>query len=110
MMKIGRKKQAMLPASMEEFTLDSMDTGDVVYTVPWAMWVDQERRCWLHPKYTAHHSPGGTVQMRVQLQEDGYHVWLVNDHRYSPSGRPGFMSPTNTEYLPVAELHEEDRT
>jgi len=90
---------------MEECTLDSMSTGDVVFTVPWAMLVDSNGRCWLHPKYTAHTQPVGTVQMRVKLQEDGYHVWRVDGYRYSPIHSLGFASPADNKYLPVVELH-----
>jgi hypothetical protein len=86
-----------------------MAVGNAGWTVPWAMWVDQHNKCWLHPEYTIHATPGGTVQMRVEFRDDGYHVWLVEGQRYSPSAKPGYCSPESTVYIPVAELHEEQR-
>lgn len=99
----GRKEHAVLPESYVEPTLDAMNIGDAVYTVPWAMWVDLDRRCWLNPKYTAHQTPGGTVCMRVERRKDGYHVWLPKEARYDPHGN----SPADNRWLPVTELHEE---
>jgi hypothetical protein len=99
-----RNKPATLPENLEEATVDSMVTGQVAYMVPWGMWVDSERHCWLHPKYPIRTQPGGTAAMRIELREDGFHVWPTA-HRYSPSSEPGFVSPTDTEYVPVVQLH-----
>jgi hypothetical protein len=101
----SRTRHAILPEDYEEATIDSMVTGERGYTVPWAMWVDADRNCWLHPKYTIHADTCGTVQMRVELREDGYHVWLVPGEKYQPRASPGYCSPEDTEYLPVVELH-----
>ncbi len=100
-----RTRQAKLPENLEENTIDSMVTGEVGYTVPWGMWVDTDRNCWLHPKYTLHEHSGGTVQMRVELREDGYHVWAPPGKTWSVQAEPGYMSPQDTEYIPVVELH-----
>ena len=48
--------------------------GDVRYTVPWAMFVDKSGECWLHPAYSAHEHPGGTVEMRIELTDRGFVV------------------------------------
>jgi hypothetical protein len=42
-------KHATLPVAALESTLDAMRVGDHGFTVPWAMDVDSERRCWLRP-------------------------------------------------------------
>ena len=104
-MSTTRNKQATLPENLQEATVDSMMTGQVAYMVPWGMWVDNERACWLHPKYTIYAQPGGTVVMRVELRQDGYHVWPTSDHKYSPTQEPGYASPSDTQYIPVAQLH-----
>jgi hypothetical protein len=104
-MSLFTTRQAILPEDMEEATIDSMSTGESGYTVPWAMWVDAERNCWLHPKYTIHHAPGGTVQMLVQLRTDGYHVSPPCGEHYQPTSVPSYASPTDTAWLPVVELH-----
>lgn len=104
-MRTTTTKQAILPEDMEEVTIDSMSTGDSGYAVPWAMWVDTERNCWLHPKYTIQRAPGGTVQMLVTLRKDGYHVTPPRGERYQPASVPGYASPADTAWLPVVELH-----
>jgi hypothetical protein len=96
---------AILPEGLEEHSLDSMQTGEIAYTLPWGMWVDAERRCWLHPKYPAETSPHGTVRMRVELHGNGYHVWPPSGESWQPQHEPGYVSPRDTVYLPVAELH-----
>lgn len=99
------KTHATLPENLEAAAIDTMMTGEVAYTVPWAMWVDTQRRCWLHPKYTTHETPHGTVEMRIELRQDGYHVWppagatwdMQEDHSYFGGG--------SIEFIPVIELH-----
>ena len=98
-------RQAKLPEDLERNTIDSMTTGDVGYTLPWGMWVDTDRNCWLHPKYPIDESPHGTAQMRVALHENGYHVWAPPGETWDPQAEPGYMSPQNTQYIPVVELH-----
>ena len=95
-------KHATLPDTAATVThLRDMQIGDTGYTVPWAMSVDRDRKCWLRASYTIDTQPGGTVQMRVTRREDGYHVWLVDGHAYDPVELPAF------EFLPVVELHDE---
>jgi hypothetical protein len=65
----------VLPQNLKQATIETMGTGDVAYTAPWAMWVDTGRRCWLHPKYQVEGQPIGTATMRIKLRADGYHVW-----------------------------------
>lgn len=98
------RRQAILPESYDEPTLDTMSTGERVYTTPWGMWVDRERKCWLHPKYIAEKSLMGTVCMRVEKRRDGYHVWPPRDEKWTP-GPPGYASPVDTEWIPVVKLH-----
>jgi hypothetical protein len=98
-------KQATLPEDLEGATVDSMMTGQAAYMVPWGMWVDRDRHCWLHPKYTISSHLGGTFEMRIELREDGYHVWPPQGETWSTQQEPGFVSPTDTEYIPVVELH-----
>ena len=99
------RRQATLPENLEGPTIATMATGETAYTVPWAMWVDNDRHCWLQPAFPAESEPGGTVQMRVELQRDGYHVWPTTGHRYSPEEEPGIVTTERPEYIPVAELH-----
>lgn len=68
--------QATLPEGLSDadHSIASMEVGDAGWTVPWAMFTDEERRLWLNGKYTLHHRPGGTVQMKVRRDRTGWHV------------------------------------
>lgn len=101
-------EQAILPDGMEEYTISSMSVGEAMYTVPWAMWVDRQRRCWLRPDFSIDKNPQGTASMRVRREQDGFHVdrtgyardyeWRIQDF---PSAVVGARS---VEYLPVKTL------
>lgn len=99
-------KQAILPENLEAATLASMSVGESAYTLPWGMWVDGDRRCWLHPGYPAEPKPGGTVRMRVELQPNGFHVWTPPGETWNPQPEPSYASSAATEYLAVVELHQ----
>jgi len=92
-----------LPEGLEELTVDLLIDGQDGYVVPWAMWVDLDRRMWIHPKYGVDKEPGGTCHMRIQREGDVIVVFqkTIGDHRYTPSAFPGFVSPADTQYLPV---------
>lgn len=101
-----RAKQATLPDGRDEDTIDRMKVGESGFVVPWGMWVDLERRCWLHPKYQIRSQAGGTVKMRVERRADGFHVWLPRVSSWTPTADPGYMSPIDTVYIPVAVIEE----
>jgi hypothetical protein len=82
-------------------TLAHMRTGETRYTMPWAMWVDYDLNCWLHPEYPAELQPGGTVSMRVERHEDGYHVFPGNE-TYQPCRVQPYMSSNDLDWIPVA--------
>ena len=95
----------MLPENLEQTTIETMATGDVASTVPWAMWVDTGRHCWLHPAYHVEERPFGTFTMRIELRADGYHVWAPPGKTWSPQAAPGYADSAGTEYLTVADFH-----
>jgi hypothetical protein len=100
-------RHAVLPEGLEDGGgIGGMMIGEVAYTLPWAMWVDTDRRCWLHPHYPARESAGGTVQMRVERRLDGYHVWPPPGNKWSVKRRNGFVGGEDVEFIPVAELHQ----
>jgi hypothetical protein len=97
---------AILPENLEEQTIGSMSTGEEAFTVPWAMWVDDRRRCWLHPQYTTRAQPGGTVQLRIVRQYDGYHVFVSDTkEKWQPQSNHGYAGSAGVDFIPVAELH-----
>lgn len=96
---------AILPKDFEEHTVEFMAVGETAWIVPWGMWVDRERRCWLNPDYATKATAAGTVQMRIEHRVEGFHVWLVADHRYILKSRPSYNSGEDVVYLPVIALH-----
>lgn len=101
----GRARQEGAPDEMTPVaSIGGMVTGGIGYTMPWAMWADSEHKLWLHPDYPVYGAPGGTVQMRVELRDGGYHVWPPEGEVYAPQSEPGYVSPRDTRYLPVAEV------
>lgn len=104
-------RQAFLPETLEPATpqIATMVVGDSGYTTPWAMWVDSDRLCWLHPRYDLHQQPGGTVKMRVERRSDGWHVWPPRGETWRPTDHHGFHGDSDPEFVPVVELHQEAR-
>jgi hypothetical protein len=99
-----KRSRQRLPETLEGSTLAGMLPGETAYTMPWAMWCDSDRLCWLHPDYPARSTPGGTVQMRLRRAEDGFEVWPPADATYQPRAHHGFVSPNDTPWLPVVAI------
>lgn len=95
---------ARLPDAFIESTVDQMQVGDEGYTTPWAMWVDLDRQCWIHPRYTIHPTPSGTVQLYVLRTAAGVHVGIPDGKRYTPQAQHGFFPFTDIDFLPVVSI------
>lgn len=80
-----------LPEIFLEDTIAKMRVGDAGWSVPWAMGVDADRKCWLDPAYTVHDSPGGTVEMRISRTSDGYVVEVPRTNRWLPRECRGWL-------------------
>lgn len=91
---------AELPKSIETVTLADMPVGVTAYTVPWAMYADQDRKLWLDPNFTFERRPGGTVQMCVTRIDEGFRVGYVPGETYEP----GNGRASSKDGLPVVEL------
>ena len=92
----------LLPENLEHATIASMTTGDVAYTLPWAMWADTARRCWLHPDYSVEEQQAfGTSEMRIELRVDGFHVWAPPGKAWSSQAGPAYTDSAGAEYLTV---------
>lgn len=79
---------AFLTEEMEEVGLKDLVEGESVYTVPWAMYAEEDGSLWLHGGYTFEDSPKGTLQMKVSKIDGEYVVNLsqCGDHKYSRTG------------------------
>jgi hypothetical protein len=79
--------------------------GDVGYTDPAAMWLDDRRRCWLHPEYPVSQTRGEATTMRIMPMADGFHVWPPPDAEYQPTE---LVSPVHTGIAVVAVHRDRD--
>jgi hypothetical protein len=96
---------AKLPMDLvDRATLANMRVGQTCFTLPWAMWVDLDMECWLHPDYPAHDVSYGSARMLVRHQADGYHVCPPSGAAYRPSEIHGYASEDDTRWLPVVSV------
>lgn len=54
-----------LPANMKQKVIRDLSDNESAYTVPWAMSADLNGALYIRADYTAHETPGGTVQMHI---------------------------------------------
>ena len=98
---------AKLPEFYEQPTIALLSVGESAWTVPWAMWIDRTRGCWLHPNYSVHQTPGGTVTMQVHRTEQGYDVDISRCSHFRWSlGEPHYAG-SHDDWLPVDNLRTE---
>ncbi len=96
---------AQLPVRfLETEMICNMTVGETVFITPWAMMVDDDMRCYLNGKYTYRKSSGGTVTMRVERRHDGYHVFVPEGQKYSPSAI-SWVGATKDDLIPVKGIH-----
>lgn len=98
------QRQARLPASKQEEVIADMQPGDSGWTMPWAMYADNDNALWLNGSYTIHAQPGGTVEMRVWRDAgDGY--WRVDASRCDRHrwGRGGGCFMGDFKPIPIAD-------
>lgn len=92
-------------ARVDVVSLSELRVGEAAYTMPWGMWLDRRCRYWLHPDYDAEPAPDGAAQMLVAHRAGGWFVWVPAGEEYVPTSQPGYVSPADTKYLPVAGVH-----
>lgn len=96
--------QATLPKSLIEPTLLDMGGGQSTWTLPWAMYADDDGKLWLNGDYPQS-TRGGTAQMKVRKTMSGDYVCDITHCRnksYSLGGGKGFF--TEFTPIPVAKL------
>ncbi|HVS78831.1 MAG TPA: hypothetical protein VHD84_00880 [Candidatus Saccharimonadales bacterium] len=102
--------QAKLPNEFNESLIGNKQVGFVGYTVPWAMQVGDDDLCWLRAHMPAYRRSGGTVKMKVELREDGWHVWPPEGETWRPwdwlNEEPrGAIRFNDQGLVPVSEIH-----
>lgn len=102
-------QHAVLPEKLQRSRVSDLAIGEAAYIVRLGMWVDEERRCWLHPDFTVMRSAVGTSDLRVERRGDGYHVWMPDDAGWKPADKPSYTGSGDTTYIPVVEFHDARR-
>lgn len=94
-----------MPRHLLEPVLNELPIGRSVYTVPWALDVDPDGRCWINPEASGTTHPLGTATMRVTRVPDGFAVELAasDQHRWT------HRHPVRDSYLPVVDLQIAER-
>lgn len=97
---------AQIPESRKQKnTIGEMKPGTSGWTVPWALWVDLDNRCFLLEA-----TPSGTMQLRVARDSAGHYSVdaAATDHQWRAEVRPGYASRADTKsdttYIPVSEF------
>lgn len=73
-----------LPESFEHRTIAGMLPGDKGYTVPWAMFADEDRILWINAGYIVTDEEQGTSHLSIERTKDGVIVYQnsIGDHTY----------------------------
>ena len=73
-----------LPEAFESRTIAGMSPGDKGYTVPWAMFADEDRILWINGGHSVMKEPKGTAHLEIQRTKDGVIVYedSIGDHTY----------------------------
>jgi hypothetical protein len=93
---------AKLPAGLTQPCIRDMKVGASGWTVPWAMMVDGEQNCYLNGHYSVDRAQGGTAQMRVDRNDDGYAVYIPKGFKYNPCRTVPWAGATEDDRIPVA--------
>lgn len=90
-----------LPAVPAKVRLKDMEINFKGFTVPWAMFVDEEYTFWLNGNYSLYREPNARAQMEVARTQDGYFVGVSNclERTWSPYG--GYSDP----FVPLLVLN-----
>jgi hypothetical protein len=95
--------QAKLPKNLETTGLKDMKDGESAYTLPWAMYADEEGSLWLNGEYPVSEKEEKTSCMLVTKERDWYIVDVSRCGEYTWSkGGGAFLGDFIP--LPVSKL------
>jgi hypothetical protein len=95
----------MLPDKYIQKEIQNLKIGEFGYTVPWAMWVSLNGKCYLNPQYSVEKTRGGTVQMKITRTKEGYIVDILGcqDYRWPKGKKPAYVGQ-NGPWIPVKKI------
>uniref|UniRef100_A0A6M3JGV0 Uncharacterized protein n=1 Tax=viral metagenome TaxID=1070528 RepID=A0A6M3JGV0_9ZZZZ len=91
-----------LPKDRYERTIKEMPPHTSGWTVPWAMYADEDGELWINGNYTVFSDRGGTVNMLVGRTSSGVVVSIVECDAKWSRGKPYFagdFTPLRVEDL-----------
>ena len=93
-------EQSQLPDELVEVTIADLIEGEVVYTVPWALFADGDGNLWINGNFSFDHEPHGTLHMMIEKRGKFIAVVkkTIGDYRFSKS-EPSFVGGAN--WMPV---------
>lgn len=82
-------KTFKLPAELVQPQVSSMQIGEELWTVPWALEVDSHNGIWLRPDFSVHGAPYGTVRLRIKrLSAKEFSAILTgSNYKFVPSNK-----------------------
>lgn len=84
---------AKLPGNKKKKRLVDMCIGELGFTVPWALWVDEENECFINEDFEISQSSGGTVQLKIKKTVNGYIAYIYDvKYKWSPCAQHGFLN------------------
>lgn len=100
---------ATAPESSWAETVGEMGVGDTYFTFSHHLWVDADKKIWMFKKapLMLEREKGGTVDMKIEMREDGLHVWTGGQFRLpKPTDEvPNYVGATKEDFIPVVEVH-----
>jgi hypothetical protein len=80
-----------------------MVIGETAYTMPWALWLNEDRRCMLNVQYIVFPEAFGTIELVVKRTPEGYVIDASHtDYKWEPEADPGYIGGHSS--LPVEDL------
>lgn len=98
------KDSTVMVESNNNRVISGMLTGELGWTVPWALARDKEGGLWLHPDYFIKPNPGGATDLLVKKDRDGF---LVDTRYTTPTYEPYSIKKSSVDwfgFLPVKLL------
>ncbi len=97
---------AKLPNKYKKQNLHDILVGETVYTVPWAMYADENCDLWLNGNYSFYDSPMGTATMSVSRTKRGYIVDIFScSGHYWNCSKPAYVG----KFVPIPVIEIKGR-
>lgn len=79
-----------LPEELEQITISALQDGENGYTLPWAVFIEEEGLCWIRGDYPLFFSP--IEEAKLRIRREGNVIFAikstVGDYKYDIRGKP----------------------